>query len=147
MNKVQPGKFRRKPFDVEAIQVTEQNMQDVARWCKGRILTQDPSGLSYISVRVLRPQNDRQTQAFIGDWVVVASGKFKVYTDGAFNNVFEEVPNGWVIASDGGRLVEIHDDSDYGRHLDPDGFPVKKENAAVRILGDDRNFFVGPNCD
>lgn len=82
-------KFARKPFYVDAVRVSEANMEEVAAWCEGEIL--ETSDGRYISVQVYRPINERQTQAFIGDWVLFSGNGFKVYTPKAFDKSFEKV--------------------------------------------------------
>lgn len=79
-------KFTRKPFEVEAVQVTDQNIDEVASWCQGEVITLD--GVKHIKVRVLRVINERQTQAFVGDWVLYAGTGYKVYPDKAFKKSF-----------------------------------------------------------
>jgi hypothetical protein len=94
-------KFQKKPLIVEAIQVDEGNFLEVANWSQGTIrnvdgsevfteLTDDPMPSSgrYIHVRVLNPMHDRQTKAFVGDWVLYAGRGFKVYKDRAFKGTF-----------------------------------------------------------
>ena len=83
-------KFARKPFYVDAVQITEGNMQDVAKWCKGKVESTD-AGENYIKVRVHRPLNERQTKAFVNDWILFAGSGYKVYTPKAFNQSFERV--------------------------------------------------------
>ena len=83
-------KFARKPFYVDAVRVSEANIEEVAAWCEGEIQTTD-DGQKYVSVKVHRPLTDRQTQAFIGDWVLFAGSGFKVYTPKAFDKSFEKV--------------------------------------------------------
>jgi len=83
-------KFARKPFYVDAVRVSEENIQEVAAWCQGEVLTDAEEG-QYIKVRVHRPLTDRQTKAFIGDWVLYAGTGFKVYTPKAFDKSFEKV--------------------------------------------------------
>lgn len=87
------AKFARKPFDVEAVQVTADNMEEVAKWCQGSIETEasdsEGSGLRYVKVRVLRVLSEKQTKAFVGDWVLYAGTGYKVYTNKAFKNNFE----------------------------------------------------------
>ena len=86
--------FSRRSFDVEAVQVTADNMVYVADWCHGRVRyrdkNKDPNNM-YIKVKVSRPINMRQTQAFIGDWVSLHEGGFKVYTQKAFEKSFEPI--------------------------------------------------------
>ena len=85
-------KFARKTFYVDAARVSELNIEEVASWCSGTI-KQDQTGHTYIDVNVDRPLNDRQTQAYVGDWVLASvNGKgFKVYTPKAFDKSFEKV--------------------------------------------------------
>lgn len=82
------SKYIRKPFAVDGIQVTAENMADVAAWCDGEIQS-DYNSTSFIKVKVQRVLNERQTQAYVGDWVLSAGTGFKVYTEKAFRNSFE----------------------------------------------------------
>ena len=83
-------KFARKPFYVDAVRVSEENIDEVAVWCEGDKRVEAEKGV-YIKVKVHRPLTDRQTQAFIGDWVLYAGTGFKVYTPKAFDKSFEKV--------------------------------------------------------
>jgi hypothetical protein len=90
-------KYSRKPFDVVAVELSQENIEEVAQWCGGEVRTSDLSksgGLEgyqqYIKVPVKRPLNDRQTRAYYGDWVVEANDSFKVYTPKAFVSSFEK---------------------------------------------------------
>lgn len=99
MARVQTQTFHRKSFPVQAVQINPENMEDVARWCGGTIehdgekeghLSRD-----YIKVRVAYPINERQTQAYLGDWVLKSGKSFKVYTNAAFEKSFiEDKPAG-----------------------------------------------------
>lgn len=84
-------KYQKKPFVVDAIQVTDDNMAEVAQWCQGEICSNESDG-SYIFVRVHNPMNERQTKAFAGDWVLYAGRGYKVYRDRAMKSTFELVP-------------------------------------------------------
>lgn len=89
-------KFARKPFYVDAVRVSEANMEEVAEWCQGEILVDDDEqspthGQKYIKVKVHRPLTDDQTRAFIGKWVLFAGTGFKVYNPKAFDKSFEKV--------------------------------------------------------
>jgi hypothetical protein len=90
---IKPEKFARKPFVVDAFQVTEENAEAVAKWCLGEVrkTRQGDNGefVLYVKVRVLRPLNERQTKAYIGDWVLHSGAGFKVYTGKAFESTFE----------------------------------------------------------
>lgn len=90
-----PQRYRRRPFSVEAIQLTAENVEDVANWCGGIIrtgvnpLNKQAGPGKYIKIEVKRALNDRQTRAYVGDWVLKAGGGFKIYTPLAFNESFE----------------------------------------------------------
>lgn len=79
-------KFIRKPFEIEAVQVTAENMEEVAAWCTG-LIQNEPKG-HYIKVQVHYPLTPRQTKAFVGDWVLKSKKGYKVYTDSAFQTSF-----------------------------------------------------------
>lgn len=97
--RLKTSKYTRKPFEVEAIQVTADNMEQVSKWCRGQLRrSAGPGGRNpqrYIKVPVKRFLNDRQTQAYVGDWVVTALEEgtkgFKVYTPKAFTRTFDEI--------------------------------------------------------
>lgn len=86
--------FVRKPFYVDGIRVTKENMAEVAEWCNGTLKETEPKVKGkrpspFIEVEVHRPANDRQRRAFVGDWVLQAENGFKVYTDSALKDTFE----------------------------------------------------------
>lgn len=90
-------KFVRKPFPVDAVRVTLENIDEVAAWCGGEVrLGAGRPGRkveieTYIKVPADRPLNEKQTQAYIGDWVLKAeTGGFKVYTNRAMDNSFQK---------------------------------------------------------
>ncbi len=95
-------RYVRKPLYVEAVQVTEENFVEIARWCFGEIMNKDGTQADYskpadpenqyIKVRVTNPKNTKQTQASVGDWILFTESPrgFKVYTPKAFNNSFEK---------------------------------------------------------
>jgi hypothetical protein len=95
-------KYVRKPLYVDAVQVTESNFSDIARWCFGEIGNIDESPVDrsqpvnptkqYIHVRVHNPKNSRQTKAFVGDWILYTERGYKVYTTKAFQANFDLVP-------------------------------------------------------
>jgi hypothetical protein len=95
------NKYVRKPLYVDAVQVTEQNFGDVARWCFGEICNIDESPVDksrnieptkqYIHVRVHHPRVPRQSKAFIGDWILYTERGYKVYTTQAFQANFDPV--------------------------------------------------------
>jgi hypothetical protein len=99
-------KYRRKPFFVEAVQVTQDNLEAVASWTGGKVQTLDAvaeknQNAPYVKVNVPRAVTERQTQAFIGDWVLKAGSGFKCYTDKAFKKSFDLREEQPVVASHG----------------------------------------------
>lgn len=83
--------FERLPFTIQAVQVTPENINQVAKWCHGKVRTTGKRGIQkYIKVEVKRALNDRQTMAYIGDWVLKAGSGFKVYTPKAFEESFRK---------------------------------------------------------
>lgn len=95
---MKPSKYTRKTFVVEAIQVTEENIEAVAQWCQGTVLEKPAKGKSpirpYIKVRVHHPLSERQTEAYVGDWVLYAGSGYKVYTAKAFPACFDAMDEG-----------------------------------------------------
>lgn len=81
--------YTRKPFSIEAVRVTEENMEDVAKWCGGEI--HKYNGKRFIKVDVARPLTEKQTKAFAGDWVLRVKTSFKVYQHKAFVSNFDKV--------------------------------------------------------
>ena len=80
-------KYLRKPFEVDGVQVTDENIYEVAKWCNGDVMTEGKT--KYIKVRVEHVLNERQTKAFAGDWVLSAVTGYKVYTEKAFEKSFD----------------------------------------------------------
>jgi len=89
---METAQFIRNPLIVDAVQVTMENIEQVAEWCGGTILTarnQKTKQLdSYIEVPVSRPLHPRQSKAFVTDWVLVNGKSFKVYANRAFTANF-----------------------------------------------------------
>lgn len=86
MNTINTAKYVRKPLYVDAVEVTEENFKDLAVWCQGEIQTDGTQ--EYIRVRVHTPKSARQTQAFVGDWILYTDRGYKVYSAKAFGENF-----------------------------------------------------------
>ena len=95
--------WQRKPFFVEAVQVTEENIEAIAEWCNGRLTPikneGDGNNVRFIKVNVKNPMTARQTKAFPGDWVLKSNDSFKVYKHESFLKVFDktdlvDIPDG-----------------------------------------------------
>lgn len=102
-------KFARKPFVVTGVQVTAENLDEVAEWCGGdvREASRKPGKAvqKYVKVRVLRPLNEKQTMAFPGDWILYAGTSYKVYTTKAFFETFEPVGDSEEEHEESGRVL------------------------------------------
>jgi len=79
------------PLFVQAVQVTPENIFEIAGWCDGTVKT-DSDGKTYIMVATIRPLRERQTQAYVGDWVLKTDVGLKVYTNTAFKRGFVLAP-------------------------------------------------------
>lgn len=87
---MQTTRYARKPLIVDAVQVTEENMLEVAKWCKGKVYA-DKNNQMVIEVKVLHPLSSNQNTAAPGDWVLKSNQGFKIYADSAFKKGFEAI--------------------------------------------------------
>lgn len=144
-------KFMRKTFPIDAVQVTEENMEEVAQWCKGVIettpaeiaekLSRDPE--VWIRVKVHNPLDDRQTQAFVGDWVLYTNRSYKCYRDRPFKRSFEPVFRGEVGEADNqetNRRIEAEISATSGQHQNHESvkdkvFPKGLRPRPARVEG------------
>lgn len=91
-------KYARKPFEVQAVQVTLDNYEKVAEWCGG---TPEMAPAKMMGTTTLLPcvrvpsenqAGDRgKLSAYLGNWVVELNGKFRVYKHDSFTKVFDKV--------------------------------------------------------
>jgi len=89
-------KFVRKPFPVDVVKITDNNFDEVVKWCGGEVQhnpSKNPNkkGARFIRVQVIRALNDRQTKAFVGDYLLQVGTSYKIYTEKAFLESFEPV--------------------------------------------------------
>lgn len=127
-------KFARKPFYVDAVRVSETNIDEVAEWCGGTVVPEHEEG-KHVSVEVHRPMNERQTMAFIGDWVLFAGSGYKVYTPKAFDKSFEKVKTLTKAQADEAGITVPHEPRPKKKHQRPVPTPpvnpvLSKEQAA-----------------
>lgn len=93
-------RYIRKPLYVDAVQVTAENMEEMAAWCQGDVRKTDENDhefgpeVKYVHVRVHNPRSIRQTRAFPGDWLLYTEKGYKIYTTRAFEASFDPVTNG-----------------------------------------------------
>jgi hypothetical protein len=93
-------KYARKPLIVEAVQVTEENFEELSKWCQGTIQNNDGTTWDgnrvdprsqHIHVRVHNPRSGRQARAFVGDWLLYTEMGYKIYNTKAFIGSFDEM--------------------------------------------------------
>lgn len=91
---VKATRFMRQPFFVSGFKVTAENMHAIAKWCEGHVIPDAEK--PFIRVPVDRPTNKKQTEAYIGTWVLLSRQRgeksFKVYTEEWLLKNFFELP-------------------------------------------------------
>jgi hypothetical protein len=84
----------RQPFFVTGIQVTDENMQEIASWCEGHVV--GSGDRRFVRVPVDNPRAVKQTEARVGQWVLRSKNKgsytYKVYTDASVQREFVQIP-------------------------------------------------------
>ena len=80
--------YVRKPLVVEAVQVTEENLYEVAKWCGGDVKTFE--GDRSIEVNVLHPNTKAQGIAKPGMWILRSNQGYKIFNDRAFVRGFDK---------------------------------------------------------
>jgi uncharacterized protein involved in type VI secretion and phage assembly len=96
---MEPSAYQRKPFRVQAIQVTDDNLTELAEWCGGEVRLEEDgfdAFKSYVDVPIAKPAGRYRLQrvrAYVGDWLVrlTEDNVFKIYKTRSFLEIFEEV--------------------------------------------------------
>lgn len=82
----------RNSFEIEAVKITRQNIDAVAKWCGGSVLARrvqgEPSRL-YVHFGETKYTRVTMTKAFIGDWILMVDDEFKHYRDRSFHMVYQ----------------------------------------------------------
>lgn len=132
--KLKLEEYERLPFTIQAVEVTAENIRAVAKWCGGEVRTSGKRGIQkYIKVDVKRALNDRQTMAYIGDFVLRAGSGFKVYTPRAFSESFRKKVEGMVEVTQRMIARERAEDAEEESHFDgttPDVLPTGGLNTS-----------------
>lgn len=76
--------FTRKPFTVDAIKVTDENMKEIAKLL-GQV-KKEPNGTRYIHVYKNKTRN--VTKIYVGYWVTKMGNNFRAYSERVFNKEF-----------------------------------------------------------
>jgi hypothetical protein len=102
-------KYFRRPFEVNAVEVTPDNAQEVADWCGGTVAQGEYKHSKYkIQLPVVKvpgngPNKGKAVDARIGYFVVEHNGSFRVYRPKQFEETFHPFANdyeGWINAGD-----------------------------------------------
>ena len=90
--------YTRKPFPVSAVQVTLQNIDQVAEWCHGSVELVNTRMLGTetpLPVIKIQGQGDNRGKTFtaaLGCYVVEQKGSFRVYKPAQFDASFDTIP-------------------------------------------------------
>jgi hypothetical protein len=118
----------RKSFPVKVVQVTLQNIEEVAEWCGGTI-AQRPTRMlgteTLLPVIQLKTQvggREREFDATLGSWVVELNGSFRAYKHTQFMSSFDLLPSlKPEVPEDSTSDLGIYDSGDNGTP-DPESF-------------------------
>lgn len=88
---MKPEMYQRRPVTivVEAVQITEENLYDIAKWCDGDVRSY--KGKKFVQVDVLHPLSPEHSKARVGDWVLKSEQGYKIFNDQAFKKGWEPV--------------------------------------------------------
>ena len=82
--------YIRRPFAVKAVQISEENIRDLAEWTEGSV------GVNHkneTNIRIIEPPGKRlryrQKHGFYGDWLVHGPQGFRIFSNEAFHRTFE----------------------------------------------------------
>ena len=79
--------WMRNASEVEAVQITEENLYLVAEWCGGRVL-RIGGGHKFIRVGVVRDNEYREAKVRPGDWLVTIADELWHFKDEDFKADF-----------------------------------------------------------
>lgn len=80
---------RKKPVEVEARQLDSDNIHDIANWCGGEVLANDPNNPNVWDT-IAVPTHHGQTIALLGEWVIRGvKGEFYPCDAGVFKQTYE----------------------------------------------------------
>lgn len=114
--------YTRKPFPVSAVQVTLQNIEEVAQWCNGTIEyrpTKMMGTITDLPVIRLKGLGDKDFEAALGFWVVELKGSFRSYKPAAFEGTFDELPQ--VVTGEEGTPERLQEAEEFAYATHPDG--------------------------
>lgn len=90
-------RYIRKPLIVDAVRITEENIEEVAVSCGGRVLRSLDDRFSFIQVPMHRARHNTENEAGIGSWLLTMRPEtstrptYRVYRNEAFERDFLEM--------------------------------------------------------
>lgn len=84
--------WERKTFRIQAVQVTEEDMEEIAAWCDGRIYIKKDEGEDpafYIQFTAIHHKQKQTMKAFVGDWITWSGSSFHHYKDSSFRKGYQ----------------------------------------------------------
>lgn len=93
---METNEYIRKPFTVTAVEVTFENINEVAEWCKGTVAMENTRLLgteTKLPVIKLKGQGDSRGKEFtatLGCYIVELKGAFRIYKQVQFFQSFEQ---------------------------------------------------------
>jgi len=109
-------KYMRRPFAVEAVQVSPSNCDEIAKWCGGKIEQRPYKMLGFDDVMLpaimVTESDGKVIQARIGSFVVGMNGKFRVMRKKQFHDMFAPAKGLLEEALKPGDLVQDRDEHD-----------------------------------
>ncbi|AWN05928.1 hypothetical protein SEA_CRICKO_64 [Streptomyces phage CricKo] len=93
-------KYSRRTFDVDAVQITDDNIEEVCLWIGPNFSVLVRDGKKCVLVPVLdRNKNPQKSVAFVGDWVTRNSkGEFAHHKSAKFRTIFKPAEQSAMIA-------------------------------------------------
>ncbi|QEQ93567.1 hypothetical protein SEA_GIRLPOWER_68 [Streptomyces phage GirlPower] len=91
MSHISTSQFTQDPVD--AIQITQENIDEIAAWCQGEVKVDETNGRRYIEMEVSHPTGRRTAKAYPKDWVVTVRAIRRVYGNRAFTSTFRPLPD------------------------------------------------------
>lgn len=88
---MQTETYRRKVIAVEAIQVTDETLYEIAKWCGGDVRTDYETKEKFIKISVLHPLKPEHSKAYSGNWILKSAAGYKIFNDKAFLSSWEKV--------------------------------------------------------
>jgi len=129
--------YLRRGFDVEAVQITLENIDEVAQWC-GATIEQRPvrmvnttALLPTISLKGSGVDHANYYLGYLNFWVVKMNKKFRIYKPDQFDRTF--VPKQQLTIQDVLKMIEDAGFELYGHILPAGAIPNHESTLSTRV--------------